>query len=196
MKRLLFLNILLFACLVTIGQIKPRLKEILFDLSIPSSKYNLRKLLHSSNNFSNIYESIDEKYDIINADFKENFRLSFLKTSSENSASFWFNKGTDINFSFSFTLKYLPKNVNDCTNQYNEIINLFKSVSYKSTNEPWIDNNVQRGEWFSAYSSLNKYQRGKAYLIVTMELVNPCEKCTNQNTYYWCSLSFYKQGLD
>lgn len=148
MKKLFFTIAFISSCQFGISQIKSQLKEILFGLSIPSSKYDTRKVLHSTDNYSKIIEYSFEKYDIISADFKDNYKLSFLGTSSERTASFWFNKGTDINFAFGFTLRYLPHYVDDCTKQYNEVMSFFKTISYKASNEPWVDNGVKRGEWY------------------------------------------------
>lgn len=153
-------------------------------------------MLHSSDNYSKIVEYPFEEYDRIYADFKDNYKLSHLKNSTERTAEFWFNKDTDINYLSGFTLKYLPQYVDDCTKQYNEIINFFKPVCYKALNEPWIVNGVKKGEWFSAYSSLKQYQKGKVCIIMTMDLAKPCETCTDQNTYYTISFGYYKQGLD
>ena len=104
MKKKILLLILITGvnhlCLGQIIKIKKELNEIFFELSTPSTKYDVRKKLHSTDNFSELSENSNEKYDILNAEFKTNYKLSYLNNSVRRVASFWFNRGTDINFFF------------------------------------------------------------------------------------------------
>jgi hypothetical protein len=184
-------------CFGQIIKIKKELNEMLFELSIPSSKYDVRKKLHSSANFSERSEYPYGKFDILDAEFKNNYKLSYLENSVRRLASFWFDKGTDINFSFGLEIHYPSQNVTTCSEQFKEVMNFFKPISYKTTLNPYIVDSVQRGEWFSAYSSLKSYQNNEAYLIIINEYSKIASNITSPppGEYYNVSFGFYNKYL-
>ena len=184
-------------CFGQIIKIKKELKEMLFELSIPSTKYDVRKKLHSSTDFTELSEYPNGNYDVLNAEFKSNYKLSYLQNSVRRLASFWFNKGTDINFSFGFEIHYPSQNVTTCSQQFEEMMNFFKPISYKTTLDPYIVDSVQRGEWFSAYSSLKSYQNNEPYLLIMTQYTKVDNNITSPppGEYYEVSFSFYHKYL-
>jgi len=199
-KNILLLILFVGVFHLSFGQIikiKKELNEIFFELGIPSTKYDVRKKLHASANFSELSEYPNGKYDVLDAEFKSNYKLSYLDNSVRRLASFWFDKGTDINFSFAFDIHYPSQNVTTCSEQFKEIINFFKPISYKTTLDPYIVDSVQRGEWLSAYSSLKSYQNNEPYLII----INQYSKISSNITspppgeYYNVIFSFYNKYL-
>src|SRR5450759_645273 len=106
-----------------IASIKKNLKELYYEISFPTSKYDLRKMLNSNDNFSNIFErNQDSKYDIIDGDFSKNYKLSYLSRAKARQFDFWFYKGTDKNFCAGLELHYSPENVEEGSKQYNELV--------------------------------------------------------------------------
>ena len=152
-----------------ISSIKKQLKELYFEIGFPSSKYDIRKMLNSSNNFSFVSENSIEDSDVISAWFEKNYKLSYVNKSKERVFDYWFNKGTDKNYCVGIALRYYPEDISSCTKQFNEAIGFFKGISYKSYQRPIIKDGIKIGEFYSFSSSKKSDENMKSYLIISME---------------------------
>ncbi len=106
-----------------ITKIKQQLKQVFFELDIPSTKYDVRKMLHSSDNFFDLSESTLGDYDMMDATFTNNLKLSYISNATRRLIQFWYYKGTDNIHSFSYDIHYKTKYVENCSQQSKELIN-------------------------------------------------------------------------
>lgn len=107
-----------------ISSIRKNIKELYFEIDFPISKYDLRKKIHSNENFYNISESKYEKSDVIMGDFTQNYKLSYTRN-ADRFIVFWYEDGSDENYCTSIELDYNFKNIAEATKQFNEIIGFF-----------------------------------------------------------------------
>jgi hypothetical protein len=181
-----------------ISSIKKQLKELYFEIGFPSSKYDIRKMLNSSNNFSDISEINIEEDDIFSAYFDKNFKLSYVNKSIERKFDYVFNKGTDNNFCVGLVLRYYPEDISSCTKQFNEAIGFFKGISYKSYQRSIIEDGIKLGETYSFYSSKKSDENSKSYLIISMEyraLGEIRNKSESDKMRYSFSIGYYVNNL-
>jgi hypothetical protein len=173
-----------------ISAIKKNLKELYFEISIPTTKYDLRKLLNSNENFKNINEHTINKRESISVNFNKNNKLSYTGNSVERQFDFWFYKESDINYCAVLSLYYLPENLVECTKQYNELIGFFKGISFKTKKAPDMLNGNKIGELNYYYSSLKSEQSNNAYLIIDVGEVD-----FGQGRKYALNVKYYIKSL-
>jgi hypothetical protein len=178
-------------------KVTQQLKQVIFALDIPSTKYDIRKQFHSSESYSDLTESTYGKYDIMNVEFKSNPKLSYLKNSTRRLADFWFFKGSDSMYACGFDIHYATKFAETSTNQFKELISFFKPISYKTSENPFIVDSVKQGDAFYAYSSSQNYARNSPYLIIINRYVVISSNVTSPppGEYYELSFNFYYSYL-
>jgi len=190
MKKFITVLVLIFLMNCAEGQIssiKKNLKELYYEISFPTTKYDLRKMINSSDNFSNISENnLESKYDIIHANLTTNYKLSYISRAKVRQLDFWFYQGTDKNYCAGLEFQYSQENVEEATKQYNELVSFFKGYSFKSDQDPVIVNELKVGDSYYFYSSSNSFQNNEPYLIVSMRFVE-----LKDRKYYSISAGYY-----
>lgn len=201
MKKILLIAISFFLFnQFSFGQftkIKEQLKQAFFELDVPSTKYDVRKLLHSSENFTDLSESTLGDYDMVDAKFTTNFKLSYITNATRRLAQFWYFKGTDNVHSFSFDIHYKANYVETCTQQFNELSNFFKSISYKTSTKPFLIDNVKKGDILYLYSSQKSFANSDAYIIIATRFYVVPNNITSPppGEYYELTFSYYNSSL-
>jgi len=145
---------------------KKNVAELFFEIQVSPAKFDVRKLIHSSNNFFG-FGGIDYgSYETITAGFKQNFKLSYLGRDEKNIV-FWFDNGTEISNSRKINTEYFPDEYALCLKQLGELYNIFIKCSFKSEKRLIRNNkNEKSGEGWHFYSSEKSFKDGKPYLVV------------------------------
>lgn len=192
---LLFIFTINHECESQVNKIKKQMQDLFYELTIPTTKYDARKLFHSSDNFSDIGEiAINaNESDLMILNFKENSKLSFLKNATQKSIQLRFKKGTDENTGLTIELYYSKEFANTCSEQFQEVINYYKPISVNSETNPIIIDSVKKGEMFYAYSSNKSFQKQDSYIIITTKFEVIGKKIIGlpPGEYYNLSISFY-----
>ncbi|MBK9380919.1 MAG: hypothetical protein IPN39_06290 [Chitinophagaceae bacterium] len=194
--RLIFTAFVFFLANNSYSQsgIDKQIKELFFELSYPSTRYEIKKALNSSDNFSDVHDvSIFEgDYESITADFKNNFKLSQDSKAINKDITFFFKKKSDINLSWVMSMNYKKEDVSQCSSQFDELMKFFKPISYKTTVTPLIIDGITVGELFHAYTSQKAYQSNNYYLELRMVSTAQNGKAENlpQGEYYFLRLDY------
>jgi|GEM_PF-2624281 len=201
MKKFVLVSVLILSFQFSFGQIlkiKKQLKECLFETERPITKFDLRKLLNTSNNFSDIHEYTYDKYDVISYDFETNYKLSYTKDCTHKQSSVWYIKGTDEEFAFGYELYFPSENFESASNQLTELVNFFKPISFKVSDEH--SDLLSRNRSFTAYSTKSKYDNTKFYSIIDLKY-RKVEGKEGENMvpapgeYYVVSFTYYNGNL-
>lgn len=189
MKKLVLVLLILsisFNCLSQITLIRKQLKELFFELDFPISKYEVRKYLRSDNywNFTEI--NLNDKHDVLYGSFIQNYRLGYCKYSDERQLDFWFKKSTDQNYCIGIELRFLESEQEKAFLQLDEIINLFRPISYKIEIVGKKNLGKDTNYWMYFYSSANSFNQKKAYLTLNLKYVKfpDSAKYSLSSTYY------------
>lgn len=152
------------------AQVNTLIKKFFFDFPLHSTLFDIRTKMHSSNNFS----QVEEYSESISGEFNSHpFILNLTQLPTKPYFSTQFNsKG--LSSVRNIRLYYNATQVNECIQQYNEIIKLFKpytkrtyesSLNDSKTNEkvgvdtsiyPTNGANFNRLNVSYSYSKLNK----------------------------------------
>lgn len=171
-----------------ISAIKKQLCELYFEISFPSSKYEIRKLMNSDN-FTTFSEVSFEK-DVLTALFKDNYKLQYYKTSNHRSFDYWFQKNSDVNYCVGLELRFLEVDESFANKQYYELISFFKDISYKTTIVGDEITGTDAEQYYYFYSSASAVQKKLSYLIVTIKYI-PFKELAS----YAVSTSYYPSHL-
>ncbi len=174
-----------------ISSIKKNLKELFYEINFPTTKYDLRKMINSNENFSNFFEANpDNKYDIFHAAFSKNYKLSYISKAKDRQFDYWFYEGTDKNYCVGLVLKYSPENVEECSKQYNELAGFFKGFSFKTEQIPFLVEETKVGDLLYLYSSTKSYHDNNPYLIISMRYVE-----FETGKFYSTNVAYYINSL-
>jgi hypothetical protein len=159
MKNLIFLFIIIFnisSLHAQINVIKSNCQELCFNIPIKAKKFDVRTKFHSDNNFSNISEkkNYDDDY-ILGAYFIQNFKLSYIKYSRSSYIYYYFKPNTETCYLTKIGLYFEVENFKYCLEQYNELNNIFKKISYSSFSSDITREGEKTGEGIYLYSSIN-----------------------------------------
>lgn len=175
-------------------EINKQIKELFFELTYPSSRYEIKKTFNSSDNFSDIHDVsiFDGDYESITADFKNNFKLSHDSKAINKDITFFFKKKSDTNLSWVISMYYKKEDVSLCSSQFIELFNFFKPISYKTTVEPFTLDGISVGELFHAYTSQKNFLNSNYYLEIKMVLTSQNGKIENlpEGDYYFLRLDY------
>ena len=165
MKTLAFTILLIgisMSSLSQIDRIRETTSKLFFGLSSTPNKYEVRSLAHSS---GNLYD-----YEIMSfgqsMNFKHNFMLNYTG-SGEKVLVVWFEEGESISHGHKINITYTIDEFKQAKNQWNEIYEIFGSISFKAIKEPALNHSGnQMGETWYFYSSQNSYDNDDYYLDV------------------------------
>lgn len=132
MRKFILLFALLGFYLSSLGQlplIKKEVSQLFFNLPLSATRFEIRSLLNSNNNFYNV-DNMHDYTNSISAKFRQNFKMSYL--GFDNFIYFGF-EGSEQNCNYrSLTLKYSETDFEKCYKQYKELITFFRKNSYTS----------------------------------------------------------------
>lgn len=192
MKKL-SLSIILIICFILNSSsqpslIKTQISKIFFGVDLPITRFDLREKLNSSINLYNYKENeySNTDFDGIEVKFKSNPVLGFTQSSIDKIIRCNFKKGYDRSEVISMDLWYNIKDITYSRSQINEIINKFKSISYKIEKEIKYDDELRKnkiGEDYFIYSTLKNYNNNNHYLRLSFSYFKENHK-DEQNVIY------------
>lgn len=166
------------------AEIKTQLRQLFFDIPIPATKYDVRKVAHSNDYFEDIDESTFDKHDILLCHFTKNDKLSYINNAYQKSFDVWYFKGTDRTYAIGLSLQYRPDFVEDANKQMQEISSFFKSKSFKYKKLPNIVDSIKIGEMIYIFSSAKSLDKGLPYLLLKLSY-------SQEKEFYFLSATYY-----
>jgi len=158
-----FLLVITISLYSQIEKINETTSKLFFGLSSIPNKHEVRSLAHSSGNFYD-YDDIMSFGHSMN--FKHNFMLNHTG-SGEKVLAVWFKEGESISNGHIIKIRYTIDEFKQAKNQWNEIYEIFSSISFKTVKEPALNpSGNQMGETWYFYSSQNSYDNDDYYLDV------------------------------
>ena len=194
MKKIIFLFFLIFVVLNLYSQpslIKKQLSKMFFGVNFPLTRFDVREKFNSSINLFEYKEWIfpNSDYDDYMVKFKNNPLLSYTQSSTDRSISVNFKNGYDKSNNISMDMWYKIQDVSLCRNQLNEVINLFKSISYKVIEQDRYEDDDQNkkkiGEEYFIFSTLSNYKKNNHCIIISFDyhkVDNPYKENTTYTT--------------
>ncbi len=179
MKKII---LLLFTCLFLLNSysqpllIKKELSKIFFGVNLPITRFDVREKLNSNINLYNYKEisyPVTDFEDQIEVDFKNNPILSYTQSSINKSVSVPFKKGYDKSTMMSMSLWYKLSDISLSRNQFDEMIKIFKPISYKIVKENRYEdddsNKKKIGEVVFIFSSPNSFNKFENCILILFD---------------------------
>lgn len=163
---IVFVLLIIEPCIGQISLVKKNLSELFFEIHVSPTKFDVRKVFHSDDNFFNYGGDDLGEYETISAKFKRNLKLSYLGR-DDKSIIFWFNEGTEISDSRKIYTEYFSDEYNLCLKQLNELFSIFNRCSFKSEKTLITNSKEEKsGEGWDFYSSEKSFKDEKPYLNI------------------------------
>lgn len=174
MKKFVVLLALLGFYFNSIGQlplIKKDVSQLFFNLPLDASRYEIRNILNSSDNFYNV-DNMHDYTNSISANFRQNFKMSYL---GFNNFIYFGFEGTEQKCNFrSLTIKYAETDFERCFKQYKELIAFFRKNSYTSdvANTGKDDTGVRNFGSTRFYLNEKSWREKKFYLTIEYRFID------------------------
>lgn len=190
MKNILLITFMLTVISNATGQnaIEKQIRELYFEFEFPTTKYDVRKIMHSNEFISNVNESSYNGMELIQGSFTKNFKLSYYGSAYQKILNVWFKEGTDDLYAILLELQYSAVNVGDANKQFAEVENLFSKISYKKERTPISFKEEKIGEQVYLYSTSYKFINSEAFLVAKIHFIDT-DNC------YFVSFAYYPSHL-
>lgn len=134
--RKIIICILCFSWSFSVAQfqeIKNQIAEVFFQIPVNSTRFEIRNILYSSDNFYNRIHW-DEIGHTISSDFVYNSKLSYLckPCKFDPEVTFFFKGNNEHSHERSIKLMYSSDQLAKCIKQYGEIVSFFKNIAFWS----------------------------------------------------------------
>lgn len=203
MKKIKLLFIFILVGVITYSQpsvIKNKLSQIFYGVDFPLTRFDIREKFNSSINLYE-YKEIEPSnydYDNVGVKLKNNPILGFTQKSTNKYLDVSFKKGYDRSDLISMYLWYKIEDVNFSRNQLNELIKIFKPISYKIDKQDVFEENNKNnkiGEDYFIYSTQSNYNRNNHCIRLSYVYFKE-NHIINQNStyelsngeYYWLTI--------
>jgi hypothetical protein len=180
--------------------IKNKLSQIFYGVDFPLTRFDIREKFNGSNNLYEYKEIEPSNYDYDNVEvkLKNNPILGFTQKSTNKYLDISFKKGYDRSDLINMSLWYKIEDVNFSRNQLNEVIKIFKPISYKIVKQDVFKENnksIKIGEDYFIFSTQSNYNRNNHCIRLSYVYFKE-NHIVNQNStyelsngeYYWLTI--------
>ncbi len=161
--------------------IKKNLDEMFFKVPLNAAKFEVRTMLHSSENFFNISD-FDEINKAISSDFKENYKFTYLTNCCR--IVFWFEN--DNSNGRKISIDYSENELSKCIKQYEELKSIFGKISYAPYEYKTV--NFKNEEAGIAINYKSKPNAKKPYIFISYRYFD-------QSKRYHLEVQIYEEDI-
>jgi hypothetical protein len=208
MKRVYLTYVFLLLVFTSFCQptlIKNKVSQIFYGVTFPITRFDIREKFNSSLNLYDYeeYDISNTDYDVVDVKIKNNPILGYTQSSINKKIKVEFKKGYDRSNIISMSLWYKIENVSLSRNQLNELVKIFKPISYKiEKQDSFDDNNNKIGEDYFVYSTKSNFEKNKHCIFFNLEFRKEEHKIEKNVTYqlpngdyYWIKFMYNNDYL-